>query len=212
MLPNKNKTADKQPSSVSTSASTLIKTTADEKITDDKEKDIIGENRSKNEDNSTQTSDIVATADAEQIESKTGISMEAEIANEKPVVEVQAKNRSTEKSPVPAVAPVAQSKSQTSAQPTQNTPQQQIIYKIPPNFVQNLLIKARAKIQERKGKKLDKIMTLFEIKSQITNQDVQKLLRTTKRTTTRYFDILENKGKIIQIGKTGRSVLYIKKP
>ena len=54
--------------------------------------------------------------------------------------------------------------------------QEKIIYKTDPNIIQKLLNKARAKIQERKRKKLDKIMTLFETKSQITNKDIQKLL------------------------------------
>jgi hypothetical protein len=88
---------------------------------------------------------------------------------------------------------------------------EKIIYKTDPNIIQKLLNKARAKIQERKHKKLDKIMTLFETKSQITNEDVQKLLRTTKRTATRYFDLLEQEQKITQIGKTGKAVFYTKK-
>ena len=92
--------------------------------------------------------------------------------------------------------------------------------------IQNLLTKARAKIQERKRKKLDKIMSLFESpptspkgsvsggqgNSEISNSDIQKLLRTTKRSATRYLDILEKEQKIIQIGKAGRGVKYIKKP
>ncbi len=64
---------------------------------------------------------------------------------------------------------------------------------------------------------MDKIMALFSSASLgtsgtkgITNKDVQKLLRTTKRTATRYFDRLEREGKITQVGKTGRGVLYVK--
>ena len=89
---------------------------------------------------------------------------------------------------------------------------EKIIYKTDPNIIINLLNKARAKIQERKRKKLDKIMTLFNTNPQITNKDVQKLLRTTKRTARRYFDQLEQEQKITQVGKVGRNVLYIKKP
>jgi len=55
-------------------------------------------------------------------------------------------------------------------------------------------------------------MTLFEAKPQIANKDVQKLFRTTDRTALRYLEQLEQEQKIIQVGKTGRSVLYIKKP
>jgi hypothetical protein len=44
---------------------------------------------------------------------------------------------------------------------------EKIIYQTPPNLIQNLSTKARAKIQERKRKKLDKIMGLFELNSEI---------------------------------------------
>ncbi|MCK5026839.1 MAG: HTH domain-containing protein [Candidatus Pacebacteria bacterium] len=106
---------------------------------------------------------------------------------------------------------------QTSApkQPTL-TPEQQpqiqerIIYKTDPNIVQRLLVKARAKIQERKRKKLDKVMVLFEAKPQITNKDIQKLLRISSATAVRYLDILEAENRIKQVGNTGKSVFYTK--
>ena len=96
--------------------------------------------------------------------------------------------------------------------PTQQQPQviEKIIYQTPPNFIQNLLIKARAKIQERKRKKLDKIMLLFELNSEISNSNIQNLLRTTKRSANRYLNILEKEGKITQVGKTGRGVKYVR--
>jgi len=88
---------------------------------------------------------------------------------------------------------------------------EKIIYKTPPNLIQNLLNKARARIQERKRKKLDKIMSLFESNSEISNSDIQKLLRTTKRSATRYLNILEKEQKIIQVGVKGRGVKYVRK-
>src|SRR3989344_2408704 len=88
---------------------------------------------------------------------------------------------------------------------------EKIIYQTPPNLIQNLLIKARAKIQERKNKKLDKIMSLFESNPNISNSDVQELLRTTKRSATRYLNILEKEQKIIQVGNAGRGVRYVRK-
>ncbi|MBU1557852.1 hypothetical protein KKC45_02725 [Patescibacteria group bacterium] len=101
-------------------------------------------------------------------------------------------------------------------QPQTQQPQiqtvEKIIYQTPPNLIQNLLNKARAKIQERKRNKLDKIMSLFESNPDISNSDIQNLLRTTKRSATRYLDILEKEQKIIQVGNAGRSVKYIKKP
>lgn len=78
------------------------------------------------------------------------------------------------------------------------------------SFIQNLLIKARAKIQERKQKKLDKIMAMFNAKPKITNKDIQKLLRISSATSTRYLDILEKQNKIKQIGSTGKAVFYTK--
>ena len=97
----------------------------------------------------------------------------------------------------------------------QNQPQPQIIEKIvyttDPNIIQKLLTKARAKIQERKRVKLNKIMSFFVLKPQITNKDVQKLLHARKRTVTRYLEQLEQEQKIIQIGKIGKGVFYTKK-
>ncbi|MBL7045100.1 MAG: hypothetical protein ISR98_00665 [Parcubacteria group bacterium] len=179
---------------------------------------------------------LVATASPE-IENKTEIPTEAipeteEKVETMPEIEIQTKEETLIQPPVQEITPplveTPKEEVETAPQPQepqiqpepvpqlQPTPQTQtvekIIYKSDPNIIINLLNKARAKIQERKRNKLNKVMTLFETKSQITNQDVQKLLRTTKRTTRRYFDQLEKEQKITQVGKVGRSVLYIKKP
>lgn len=77
-------------------------------------------------------------------------------------------------------------------------------------FIQTLLAKARAAIQTRKQKKLDKIMSLFDTQEQITNKDAQKLLRISRTTAFRYFNILEKQNKIKQVGNTGKSVFYTK--
>ncbi len=104
---------------------------------------------------------------------------------------------------------------QTQTQETPTQPQiktvEKIIYQTSPNFIQNLLNKARAKIQERKRKKLDKILLLFETKSQMTNSDIQKLLRVSRATAKRYMDILEKENKATQVGNTGKGVFYTKK-
>jgi len=78
------------------------------------------------------------------------------------------------------------------------------------NFIQKLLIKAQAKIQERKQKKLDKIMDMFEANPKITNQDIQKSIRTTRTSAFRYLEILEKQNKIKQVGNTGKAVFYSK--
>ena len=53
-------------------------------------------------------------------------------------------------------------------------------------------------------------MELFENKEKITNNDVEKHLNTSDATAERYLNELEKEGKIKQIGKTGKSVYYIK--
>lgn len=77
-------------------------------------------------------------------------------------------------------------------------------------FLTDLLARAKAKIQERKRKKLDKITELLSKKDKISNDDVQKLLYVSDATATRYLSILEKENKIAQAGRTGKSVFYTK--
>jgi hypothetical protein len=79
-----------------------------------------------------------------------------------------------------------------------------------PSFFRRLLIKAQESIQFRKRKKLDKIMSMFETKSKITNDEVEKLLHVSDATATRYLTILKQENKIKQEGKTGKAVFYSK--
>jgi len=79
-----------------------------------------------------------------------------------------------------------------------------------PDFLTNLLTKARETIQFRKRKKLDKIMELITKKGKVSNNDVQKHLYVSDATATRYLNNLEKEGKIKQDGKTGKSVFYSK--
>ncbi len=71
-----------------------------------------------------------------------------------------------------------------------------------------LLVVARDVLQFRKRKKLDKIMTLFEKKREVVNDDVEKLLHVSDATATRYLSQLEKDGRIKQHGTTGRGVSY----
>ena len=73
-----------------------------------------------------------------------------------------------------------------------------------------LLAKGRAKVQEKKQKKLDKIMELLNTKEKVSNADVEKLFRVSDATATRYLSALQKQGKIRKVGKTGRSVFYAK--
>ncbi len=74
----------------------------------------------------------------------------------------------------------------------------------------DLLVKARATIQDRKQKKLEKILEALNTKGKITNDEVEKLLHVSDATATRYLSELEKQGKIKQVGKTGKAVSYEK--
>ena len=78
------------------------------------------------------------------------------------------------------------------------------------NYARVLAVKARAVIQGRKRKKLDKILDAVTKHGSITNDQVEKLLRVSDATATRYLTQLEKEGKLKQEGKTGKSVKYLK--
>lgn len=78
------------------------------------------------------------------------------------------------------------------------------------NLARELAIKARAVIQSRKRKKLEKIMEVVNAKGKITNDQVEKLLHVSDATATRYLTQLEKEGKVKQEGKTGKGVSYLK--
>jgi predicted HTH transcriptional regulator len=69
---------------------------------------------------------------------------------------------------------------------------------------------AQATIQLRIQKKLVKVMTLFASQTEITNDEVEKLLHVSDVTATRYLAELEKRDKIRQVGTTGRGVKYVK--
>jgi predicted HTH transcriptional regulator len=74
----------------------------------------------------------------------------------------------------------------------------------------DILVKARATIQNRKRVKLEKILEHLNAKNHITNDEVEKLLHVSDATATRYLSQLEGEGKIKQIGTTGKAVMYTK--
>ena len=78
------------------------------------------------------------------------------------------------------------------------------------NYARDLAVKARAVIQGRKRKKLDKILEFVSTKGSVTNDQVEKLLHVSDATATRYLTQLEKEGKLKQEGKTGKSVSYSK--
>ncbi len=102
--------------------------------------------------------------------------------------------------------------SQSNMQEPENQPEIPVAEAAIPtsSFLQNLLQKANAVLRTRKQQKLDRIMTLFEKRAKITNDEVEKFLHVSDATATRYLSILEREGKIVQAGKTGHSVFYTK--
>lgn len=93
-------------------------------------------------------------------------------------------------------------------EPFENTQDKPLETKSKPSLARQLLLMARNAIQFRKRKKLNKVMSLFLEKSKITNDEVEKLLRVSDATATRYLSQLEKEGKIKQSGKTGKGVSY----
>jgi predicted HTH transcriptional regulator len=55
---------------------------------------------------------------------------------------------------------------------------------------------------------IDKIIDLFNDKEELSNLEVRKVLSVSSRTAVRYLDELEKEGKVEQVGKVGKSVLY----
>jgi len=108
--------------------------------------------------------------------------------------------------------PIVPTPAPTVTQPEPQPPASAPVILAPVHAIRDLLMKARVSIQDRKRKKRDKIMEAFTKKNQITNDDVEKLLHVSDATATRYLSALEKEGKIIQVGKQGKGVLYIKTP
>lgn len=80
----------------------------------------------------------------------------------------------------------------------------------PRSLARQLIAKARQAIQNRKRKKIDRILDLFAKRTNITNNQVADFLHVSDATATRYLQILENENKIKQVGKTGKGVKYEK--
>jgi len=69
----------------------------------------------------------------------------------------------------------------------------------------SLLSKALAAIQFRKKAKLEKILKLATEKHSITNDNVEKLLRVSDATATRYLAHLVREGRLRKVGPDGRA-------
>lgn len=108
-------------------------------------------------------------------------------------------------------SPIPETQQPQPTPPSQDATPPPVFVILPPqNKIRELLTKARNAIQKRKRKKLEKIMTLFAKQTNITNDEVEKLLHISDATSTRYLTILKKENKIKQNGKTGKSVSYSK--
>lgn len=72
-----------------------------------------------------------------------------------------------------------------------------------------LLAKEHLAIQNRKRKKLDRILDLFAKQTKITNDEVEKLLHISDATATRYLSQLEKEGKIQKNEKSGKKGKWV---
>ena len=124
-------------------------------------------------------------------------------APSEPLQTAQINPAEVEKAAQAASEPTPTPQPQASTPPAPTTPPNQ-------SRSRDLLAKGRAKVQEKKQKKLDKIMELLNTKDKVSNADVEKLLRVSDATATRYLSALQKEGKLRKVGKTGRSVFYAK--
>lgn len=75
---------------------------------------------------------------------------------------------------------------------------------------QTTLDQGRLTINAKKEKAKQDILNLIQQKGQVNNNDIEKLLGVSDATATNYLQELEQEGKIIQHGDTGRGVFYTK--
>jgi hypothetical protein len=135
----------------------------------------------------------------------------------------QANNDNPESAPVESIPSEPENPDSTEVIPKQSEPSNNTQTQTPqmpanepfateqnPSFLRRFLVKAQESMQFRKRKKLDRIISMFETKSKITNDEVEKLLHVSDATATRYLTILKQENKIKQEGKTGKAVFYSK--
>ncbi len=93
-----------------------------------------------------------------------------------------------------------QSVSAPAPQTSATTQTQSLAQQDQKGFIHALLIKAQAKIQFNKQKKLDKIIQLAQKKKIVANEDIQMLLHVSSATATRYLVKLVEQGHLARAG------------
>ncbi len=61
---------------------------------------------------------------------------------------------------------------------------------------------------ETKLKNKQKILDLFAVNPELTNEEIREALKISARSVVNYMDELEKEGKVTQAGRTGRGVVY----
>ena len=118
-----------------------------------------------------------------------------------------------EPSTIPAVMPISEPVTTVTDQtiPVQSVPASAPLTPLVPQpqsptqqdqtgFIRALLAKANAKLHSNRQKKLDILMLMAQKKRIITNDDVQKLLRVSDATATRYLVKLVQQGHLARAG------------
>lgn len=65
--------------------------------------------------------------------------------------------------------------------------------------------KERYPLKERRK---DMLLKHLKDRGQLTNSEAEELLGVTDRTVVNYFDELEEEGRVVQVGESGRGVYY----
>ena len=134
-----------------------------------------------------------------------------------PVIETPPAAQVETLTPTQIPEPVTQAPTPAPVAPTTPTPAQVVASVVVPitaqtftKSIRELFTKAQLAIQNRKGKKIDRVMTLFAKQTMITNNEVEKLLHISDSTATRYLNTLTKEGKIKQNTKKGHTTSYSK--
>ena len=61
---------------------------------------------------------------------------------------------------------------------------------------------------EKRKENLEKVLEIARQKGEIANDDVERGLGISNATAERYLQELETQGKLVQVGSTGRNVIY----
>lgn len=131
--------------------------------------------------------------------------------SEEPKIEPEPKIIPEEVKPEEPIKEIPESEVKEESKPEpRNERQDEPVSFLSKRKLRELLEIAREKIQFRKRKKLDRVLSLFAKQTKITNDEIEKLLHVSDATATRYLSQLEKEGKIIKNGKTGKSVFYTK--